>query len=58
MRVLGLARGPTEDALEFAGLAMLSDPPRPGVRESIATLQNSGVNVAMVTGRNFVKPRG
>jgi Ca2+-transporting ATPase len=26
------------------------DPPRPGVRESIRTLQGSGVNVKMLTG--------
>ena len=44
-RVLGFARGASMDALEFAGLVALYDPPRPGVRESVATLKASGVRV-------------
>ena len=44
-RILGFARGPSMDALEFAGLVALYDPPRPGVRESVATLKASGVRV-------------
>jgi Ca2+-transporting ATPase len=38
------------DSLEFSGLVALLDPPRAGVRDSICTLQNSGVKVCMVTG--------
>ena len=44
-RILGFARGASMDALEFAGLIALYDPPRPGVRESVATLKTSGVRV-------------
>ena len=51
-RVLGFARGASMDALEFAGLVALYDPPRPGVRESVATLKASGVRVK---NENYVK---
>ena len=44
-RILGFARGPSMDALEFAGLVALYDPPRAGVRQSVATLKTSGVRV-------------
>ena len=44
-RILGFARGASLDDLEFAGLVALYDPPRAGVRESVATLKKSGVRV-------------
>ncbi len=49
-RVLGFARGPAMDDLEFCGIVALLDPPRPGARESICTLRNSKVKVCMITG--------
>ena len=38
------------DDLCFVGMVGILDPPRPGVRESIRTLQASGVSVKMLTG--------
>lgn len=48
--VIGLARGSSLQDLVYVGLVGICDPPRPHVRESIATLMNSGVKVKMVTG--------
>ncbi|XP_076621461.1 secretory pathway calcium atpase [Colletes latitarsis] len=50
LRVIGLARGTSLQDLVYVGLVGICDPPRPHVRESIATLVNSGVKVKMVTG--------
>ncbi|XP_014607375.1 PREDICTED: calcium-transporting ATPase type 2C member 1 [Polistes canadensis] len=50
LRVIGLARGTSLQDLVYVGLVGICDPPRPHVRESIATLMNSGVKVKMVTG--------
>ncbi|XP_043492843.1 LOW QUALITY PROTEIN: calcium-transporting ATPase type 2C member 1 [Polistes fuscatus] len=50
LRVYGLARGTSLQDLVYLGLVGIFDPPRPHVRESIATLMNSGVKVKMVTG--------
>uniref|UniRef100_A0A1I8HDG5 P-type Ca(2+) transporter n=1 Tax=Macrostomum lignano TaxID=282301 RepID=A0A1I8HDG5_9PLAT len=50
LRVLGLACGPDQQNLTFCGLVGLLDPPRPGVKDSIRILQQSGVLVTMVTG--------
>ena len=50
LRVLGLAVGADRNQLRFVGIVGITDPPRPGVRDSIRTLQMSGVNVKMVTG--------
>ena len=36
--------------LSFLGIIGLMDPPRPGVREAVHTLLNSGVQVKMLTG--------
>ena len=36
--------------LSFLGIVGLMDPPRPGVREAVHTLLNSGVQVKMLTG--------
>ncbi|KAF7410035.1 hypothetical protein HZH68_004416 [Vespula germanica] len=50
LRVIGLARGSSLQDLVYVGLVGICDPPRSHVRESIATLMNSGVKVKMVTG--------
>lgn len=60
-RVLGVGRhrlpagavlpdSPAEVAFEFVGLALLSDPVRPGVREAVETLRRAGVRTMMITG--------
>ena len=36
--------------LTFLGIVGLLDPPRPGVREAVHTLIDSGVQVKMLTG--------
>lgn len=48
--VVGMARGESLQELVYMGLVGICDPPRPFVRESIQTLQASGVKVKMVTG--------
>ncbi|XP_078687863.1 calcium-transporting ATPase type 2C member 1-like isoform X1 [Branchiostoma floridae x Branchiostoma belcheri] len=50
LRVLGMARGPALGKLTFVGMVGIIDPPRPGVAESIRTLQGGGVHIKMVTG--------
>uniref|UniRef100_A0A1B6DL98 Calcium-transporting ATPase n=2 Tax=Clastoptera arizonana TaxID=38151 RepID=A0A1B6DL98_9HEMI len=50
LRVVGMARGESLKDLVYIGLVGICDPPRPFVRESIKTLQDSGVKVKMVTG--------
>jgi Ca2+-transporting ATPase len=60
LRILGLARktleageDPGEDAvcgLTFLGLVAISDPPAPGVAETIAVLHGAGVRTVMLTG--------
>ncbi|RIH88006.1 cation-translocating P-type ATPase [Calidithermus roseus] len=51
-RVLGIAagQGEVEEGLEFLGLVLFWDPPRPEVPEAIATAQQAGIRVLMVTG--------
>jgi Ca2+-transporting ATPase len=51
-RVLALATadGEREDDLDFLGLALLWDPPRPEVPDAVAEAQQSGVRVLMITG--------
>jgi Ca2+-transporting ATPase len=51
-RVLGLARGAgeKEDGLAFLGLVLLWDPPRPEVAAALASAQNAGIRVVMITG--------
>ena len=48
--VIALAMGQELHQLSFLGIVGLMDPPRPGVREAVHTLLNSGVQVKMLTG--------
>ncbi|OYT42492.1 MAG: calcium-translocating P-type ATPase, PMCA-type [Candidatus Aenigmarchaeota archaeon ex4484_224] len=55
-RVLGLAYKPyslpIEQNLIFIGLVILSDPPRPEVKEAIHECYSAGIRVIMITGDN------
>lgn len=48
--VIALAMGTDLQQLSFLGIMGLLDPPRPGVREAVHTLLESGVQVKMLTG--------
>lgn len=50
LRVIALAMGTDLQQLSFLGIMGLLDPPRPGVREAVHTLLESGVHVKMLTG--------
>uniref|UniRef100_A0A4W3IL50 Calcium-transporting ATPase n=1 Tax=Callorhinchus milii TaxID=7868 RepID=A0A4W3IL50_CALMI len=50
LRVLTFASGHELGKLNFLGLIGIIDPPRPEVQEAIRILQNSGVDVKMITG--------
>lgn len=57
LRVLALADGAVADAtdhaiknLRFVGLVGITDPPAPGVVETIATLRGAGIRTVMLTG--------
>lgn len=50
LRVLALSMGKDQENMVFLGMVGILDPPRPGVKESIETLQNCAVSVKMVTG--------
>jgi H+-transporting ATPase len=52
-RVIAVAAGPP-DALRFAGLIALSDPPRPDSARLIADLNDMGVRTTMITGDSAV----
>lgn len=47
---LGHREGEGEEQLEFLGLVLLWDPPRPEVPEAIRLAQEAGIRVVMVTG--------
>ena len=51
-RVLALGRreGEGDEGIEFLGLALLWDPPRPEVPDAIRRAQGAGIRVVMVTG--------
>lgn len=50
LRIVGMAYGSDPDALIFAGLQGMMDPPRPGVDRAIAQLTAGGIQVVMITG--------
>jgi len=50
LRVVAFASGPDPDALVFAGLQAIMDPPRKGVDQAIARLHAGGIQVVMITG--------
>ncbi|XP_061728209.1 calcium-transporting ATPase type 2C member 1-like isoform X2 [Cydia pomonella] len=50
LRIIALARGASLDALTFTGVCGVCDPPRPSVRDAIATLRRAAVDVKMLTG--------
>lgn len=45
-----MASGADLQEMTFLGLVGILDPPREGVRESVETLQTTGVQVKMLTG--------
>ncbi|CAH0584497.1 unnamed protein product [Chrysodeixis includens] len=50
LRIIALCRGSGLEALTFAGVCGVCDPPRAGVRAAVATLARAAVRVKMVTG--------
>jgi Ca2+-transporting ATPase len=50
LRVIGMARGDSMEAMEFLGMVGLHDPPRPQVRQAVDIFHGTGVQVVMVTG--------
>ncbi len=58
-RVIGVAKRPcssnedfAEDGFSFSGLLAMADPPRAGVKEAVATCEQAGIRVVMITGDN------
>ena len=55
-RILALAykeyEEPVEENLVFIGLVLLSDPPRPEVKEAVEECYSAGIRVIMITGDN------
>ncbi|KNE97009.1 hypothetical protein PSTG_09745 [Puccinia striiformis f. sp. tritici PST-78] len=50
LRVLAMAYGFDSNNMIFTGLQGMTDPPRKGVSQAIASLQKGGVHVVMITG--------
>lgn len=50
LRIVGMASGPDPEALIFAGLQGMMDPPRKGVAAAIEQLHLGGIQVVMITG--------
>lgn len=50
LRVVAMAYGQDPEALIFAGLQGMMDPPRPGVADAISKLSSGGIHVVMITG--------
>jgi Ca2+-transporting ATPase len=57
IRTLAFAWGDNEDNLIFIGVAGISDPPRPEVKESVRSCLDAGIHVIMVTGDHLVTAR-
>jgi len=51
-RTLGVAKGSSDDDLQFLGILPLYDPPREDSAETISRAEDYGVSVKMVTGDN------
>ncbi len=56
-RVLGVASGPEDGALQLAGLIALTDPPRPDSRAVLERLRALGLRVVMLTGDSLETAR-
>ncbi len=61
IRVLGVARRELaegeearEEAMNFAGFLLFFDPPKPGVRQTLAELRGLGITVKVITGDNHL----
>ena len=50
LRVIAVAAGRSLDELMFLGAIGIFDPPRPGVKDAISILQESKIQVKMITG--------
>ena len=50
LRVLAFASGEKTDRLTFHGFVGFIDPPRPGIKATIASLQRAGIEIKMITG--------
>ncbi|KAL0822277.1 hypothetical protein ABMA28_004390 [Loxostege sticticalis] len=50
LRIIALCRGDSLEALVYTGVCGVCDPPRPTVRDAVATLRRAAVDVKMVTG--------
>lgn len=50
LRVMALAYGESLENLVFCGIVGIYDPPRPGVKEAIRTLEEAKVKIVMITG--------
>lgn len=50
LRIVGMIYGFDPDAMVFAGLQGMMDPPRPGVDRAISQLNAGGIHVVMITG--------
>ena len=50
MAVIAVAKGEHLQKLTYLGLMGLMDPPRAGVKEAMKILQESGVEIKMITG--------
>lgn len=50
LRTIALARGPSMESLTYTGVCGVCDPPRPTVRDAVATLKRASVDVKMLTG--------
>ena len=57
LRVLAVACGPSDDALELVGLVGIADPPRPEVVDAIRIAHRAGIRTLMITGDHALTAR-